>query len=64
MTRTVDQQLTALSGNEAVAYAYKQARPHVAPAFPITQQTRMIPQQGEIPFCRCRGISGDRGVRH
>jgi pyruvate ferredoxin oxidoreductase alpha subunit len=48
MTRTVDQQLTALSGNEAVAYAYKQARPHVASAFPITPQTEMMHKFAEF----------------
>ena len=31
-----------LAGNEAVATAFKQARPHVAPAFPITPQTEMM----------------------
>ena len=31
-----------LTGNEAVATAFKQARPHVAPAFPITPQTEMM----------------------
>jgi pyruvate ferredoxin oxidoreductase alpha subunit len=40
--KVIDQQLTALSGNEAVAYAFKQARPHVASAFPITPQTEMM----------------------
>ncbi len=38
----INQELTALSGNEAVAYAFKQARPHVASAFPITPQTEMM----------------------
>jgi len=40
--KIIDQELTALSGNEAVAYAFKQARPHVASAFPITPQTEMM----------------------
>ena len=31
-----------LTGNEAVATAFRQARPHVAPAFPITPQTEMM----------------------
>jgi pyruvate ferredoxin oxidoreductase alpha subunit len=39
---TLKQELVALSGNEAVAYAFKQARPHVASAFPITPQTEMM----------------------
>jgi pyruvate ferredoxin oxidoreductase alpha subunit len=39
---TMKQKLVALSGNEAVAYAFKQARPHVASAFPITPQTEMM----------------------
>lgn len=38
----MEQKLVALSGNEAVAYAFKQARPHVAAAFPITPQTEMM----------------------
>ncbi len=38
----MEQELTALAGNEAVAYAFKQARPHVASAFPITPQTEMM----------------------
>jgi len=38
----MEQKLVALSGNEAVAYAFKQARPHVASAFPITPQTEMM----------------------
>jgi pyruvate ferredoxin oxidoreductase alpha subunit len=38
----LEQELTTLSGNEAVAYAFKQARPHVASAFPITPQTEMM----------------------
>ena len=42
MSKTLDQKLVALSGNEAVAYAFKQARPHVASAFPITPQTEMM----------------------
>ena len=36
------QKYVALTGNEAVAYAFKQARPHVASAFPITPQTEMM----------------------
>jgi len=36
------QKYVGLSGNEAVATAFKQARPHVAPAFPITPQTEMM----------------------
>jgi len=38
------QQFVGLTGNEAVATAFKQARPHVAPAFPITPQTEMMHQ--------------------
>ncbi len=38
----MEQTLVALTGNEAVAYAFKQARPHVASAFPITPQTEMM----------------------
>ena len=36
------QHYVGLTGNEAVATAFKQARPHVAPAFPITPQTEMM----------------------
>jgi pyruvate ferredoxin oxidoreductase alpha subunit len=36
------QEYVGLTGNEAVATAFKQARPHVAPAFPITPQTEMM----------------------
>ncbi len=36
------QEYVSLTGNEAVAYAFKQARPHVASAFPITPQTEMM----------------------
>ena len=36
------QLFVGLAGNEAVATAFKQARPHVAPAFPITPQTEMM----------------------
>ena len=36
------QLFVGLTGNEAVATAFKQARPHVAPAFPITPQTEMM----------------------
>ncbi|PID80839.1 pyruvate ferredoxin oxidoreductase [bacterium DOLJORAL78_65_58] len=42
------QKLVALSGNEAVAYAFKQARPHVAAAFPITPQTEMMHKYAEF----------------
>jgi len=38
------QLFVGLTGNEAVATAFKQARPHVAPAFPITPQTEMMHQ--------------------
>ncbi|MFH1843137.1 MAG: pyruvate ferredoxin oxidoreductase [bacterium] len=38
----MEQKLVALTGNEAVAYAFKQANPHVASAFPITPQTEMM----------------------
>ena len=38
----MEQKLVALTGNEAVAHAFKQARPHVASAFPITPQTEMM----------------------
>ena len=36
------QKYVGLTGNEAVATAFRQARPHVAPAFPITPQTEMM----------------------
>jgi pyruvate ferredoxin oxidoreductase alpha subunit len=42
------QTLVALTGNEAVAYAFKQARPHVASAFPITPQTEMMHKFAEF----------------
>jgi pyruvate ferredoxin oxidoreductase alpha subunit len=38
----MNQKLVALAGNEAVAFALKQSRPHVASAFPITPQTEMM----------------------
>ncbi len=38
----MEQKYVGLTGNEAVATAFKQARPHVAPAFPITPQTEMM----------------------
>lgn len=44
----MEQKLVALSGNEAVAYALKQARPHVASAFPITPQTEMMHKFAEF----------------
>ena len=44
----MNQKLVALSGNEAVAYAFKQARPHVASAFPITPQTEMMHKYAEF----------------
>ena len=53
MTKTANQELVALSGNEAVAFAYKQARPHVASAFPITPQTEMMHKFAEfVPMVR------------
>jgi pyruvate ferredoxin oxidoreductase alpha subunit len=42
------QKLVALSGNEAVAYAFKQAKPHVAAVFPITPQTEMMHKFAEF----------------
>jgi len=42
------QNLVALAGNEAVAYAFKQARPHVGSAFPITPQTEMMHKFAEF----------------
>ncbi len=48
MSKTAAQQLTALSGNEAVAYAFRQTRPHVASAFPITPQTEMMHKYAEF----------------
>ena len=44
----MEQKLVALSGNEAVAYAFRQARPHVAAAFPITPQTEMMHKFAEF----------------
>ncbi len=44
----MEQKLVALSGNEAVAYAFKQAQPHVAAAFPITPQTEMMHKYAEF----------------
>lgn len=38
----MEQQFVAMTGNEAVATAYKQCKPHVASAFPITPQTEMM----------------------
>lgn len=48
MSKILEQELVALSGNEAVAFAYKQARPHVASAFPITPQTEMMHKYAEF----------------
>ncbi len=42
------QSYVALTGNEAVAYAFKQAKPHVASAFPITPQTEMMHKFAEF----------------
>jgi len=42
------QELVALTGNDAVAYAFKQAKPHVASAFPITPQTEMMHKFAEF----------------
>ena len=44
----MEQQFVALTGNEAVATAFKQARPHVASAFPITPQTEMMHKFAEF----------------
>jgi pyruvate ferredoxin oxidoreductase alpha subunit len=44
----MEQKLVALSGNEAVAYAFKQAKPHVAAVFPITPQTEMMHKYAEF----------------
>jgi len=44
----MEQKLVALTGNDAVAYAFKQARPHVASAFPITPQTEMMHKFAEF----------------
>jgi len=48
MTKTAEQTLTAMSGNEAAAFAFKQARPHVASTFPITPQTEMMHKYAEF----------------
>ncbi len=44
----MEQKLVALTGNDAVAYAFKQGRPHVASAFPITPQTEMMHKFAEF----------------
>jgi len=44
----MEQKLVALSGNEAVAYAFKQAQPHVAAVFPITPLPEMMHQYAEF----------------
>ncbi len=44
----MEQHFVALTGNEAVATAFKQARPHVASAFPITPQTEMMHKFAEF----------------
>ncbi len=44
----MEQNFVALAGNEAVATAFKQARPHVASAFPITPQTEMMHKFAEF----------------
>lgn len=44
----MEQHFIALTGNEAVATAFKQARPHVASAFPITPQTEMMHKFAEF----------------
>ncbi len=44
----MEQRYVGLTGNEAVATAFKQARPHVASAFPITPQTEMMHKYAEF----------------
>ena len=44
----MEQKHVGLTGNEAVATAFMQARPHVAPAFPITPQTEMMHKFAEF----------------
>ena len=44
----MEQQFVALTGNEAVATAYRQCKPHVASAFPITPQTEMMHKFAEF----------------
>ena len=44
----MEQKLVALAGNEAVAHAFRQARPHVASTFPITPQTEMMHKFAEF----------------
>lgn len=39
---------TALTGNSAVAYAVKMARPHVISAYPITPQTTIVEKLSEL----------------
>jgi len=40
--RMVKQELTALTGNEAAAFAFKQIEPDVVAAYPITPQTELM----------------------
>ena len=44
----MEQSLVAMTGNDAIAYAFKQAKPHVASAFPITPQTEMMHKYAEF----------------
>jgi len=41
-------QKTSLTGNYAVAYAAKMARPHVIAAYPITPQTSIVEKLAEF----------------
>ena len=41
-SRMVKQELTALTGNEAAAFAFKQIEPDVVAAYPITPQTELM----------------------
>ena len=44
---TVQNHVTAMVGNHAVAYAVKQAKPSVLAVFPITPQTTMLEKLAE-----------------
>ncbi|ABL87677.1 pyruvate flavodoxin/ferredoxin oxidoreductase domain protein [Pyrobaculum islandicum DSM 4184] len=46
--KTLSVQKTALTGNYAVAYAVKMAKPHVIAAYPITPQTSIVEKLAEF----------------
>ena len=56
------QKYVGLTGNEAVATAFKQGRPHVASAFPITPQTEMMHKFADFVANGAREPAGARAL--